>query len=196
MSAAMSAPMPWTSLSSRQRVARPVAAPPPSRAPARERAVMPRQQPRRRLADLRDAERIDEAVERDAPPLVDRARSSLRGADLAPAFAAGELLGLQAEDVAGLADQLVLPERGDVLLAHPLDVEAVARDEMLAAARPPAPAQIRPPVQRRATSPSSRTARLPQIGQCVGKLIGLAVLRPALQHDARRPAGSRRRRAG
>ena len=35
------------------------------------------------------------------------------------------------EDVAGLADQAVFPEFGDVLGAEPLDVEAVARDKML-----------------------------------------------------------------
>ncbi len=44
------------------------------------------QQPRRRLPDLRDAERIDEAVERDAPALIDRG-DELAGADLAPALA-------------------------------------------------------------------------------------------------------------
>ena len=60
----------------------------------RERAVMPREQPRRRLPDLRDAERVDEAVERDAPALVDRG-DQLVGADLAPAFAADDLLGVR-----------------------------------------------------------------------------------------------------
>ena len=45
---------------------------------------------------------------------------------------------VEPEDVAGLADQPVLPERGDVLLAEPLDVEAVARRRNASAARPPA----------------------------------------------------------
>ena len=98
--------------------------------PFGQRAVVPRQQPRRRLPDLRDAERVDEAVERDAAALVDR-RDQLVGADLAPALALRDHLGVEPEDVAGAADQPVLPERGDVLLAEPLDVEAVARDEML-----------------------------------------------------------------
>ena len=87
------------------------------------------EQPRRRLADLRDAERIDEPVERDAPPLVDRGHQ-VAGAEFAPAFALHDHLGIEPEDVARLADQPVLPEGGDVLLAEPLDVEAVARDEV------------------------------------------------------------------
>src|ERR1700676_5565282 len=99
-------------------------------APGGERAVMPRQQPRRRLPDLRDAEGVDEAVERDAAALVDRG-DQLFGADHAPALARCDDLGLQPEDVAGLANQAVLPEIDDVLGAQPLDVEAVARDEML-----------------------------------------------------------------
>ena len=49
---------------------------------------MPRQEPRRRLPDLRDAERVDETVERDLAALVDRG-DQLIGADLAPALALG-----------------------------------------------------------------------------------------------------------
>jgi len=47
---------------------------------------MPRQKARRRLPDLRDAERVDKPVEGDATALVDR-RDQLFGADFAPAFA-------------------------------------------------------------------------------------------------------------
>src|SRR5580692_9239015 len=91
---------------------------------------MPREQPRRRLADLRDAERIDEPVERDAPPLIDRP-DQIAGAQLTPAFAAHQLLRLEPEDIAGAADEAVSPERGDMLRAHSLDIETVARDKML-----------------------------------------------------------------
>src|SRR5205085_5894358 len=100
------------------------------RAPVPERAVMPGQELRGRLAHLRDAERVDEPVERDAPALLDRSHQ-LACADLAPAFAPLDLLGLEAEDVAGPLDQPVLPERGDMLGAQALDVEGGTRDEML-----------------------------------------------------------------
>src|SRR5205085_9640277 len=48
----------------------------------------------------------------------------------APACALGDHLGVEAEDVARLADQPVLPQGGDVLLAEPLDVEAMARHKV------------------------------------------------------------------
>src|SRR5205085_7335541 len=48
--------------------------------PGFERAVMPREEARRRLADLRDAERVDESVDRNAPALVDSS-NELVGAD-------------------------------------------------------------------------------------------------------------------
>src|SRR5207302_6092584 len=98
--------------------------------PLGERAVMPSQEPRGCLPDLRDPERIDEAVERDPAALVDRADQLLR-AEFAPAFARDDHLGLQPEDVARRADEAIFPELGDVLRPQPLDVEAVARDEML-----------------------------------------------------------------
>src|SRR6266705_1500123 len=77
--------------------------------PLAKRSVMPR----RRLPDLRDAERVDEAVESDLAALVDR-RDQLSGADLAPAFARDDRLGLQPEDVAGLSNAAVFPELRDV----------------------------------------------------------------------------------
>src|ERR1700730_19173138 len=87
------------------------------------------EQPSRRIADLRNAESVDDTLERDPPALVDRGHQVAR-AELAPAFALGDHLGIEAEDVARLADQPVLPESSDVLLAEPLDVEATARHEM------------------------------------------------------------------
>src|SRR5947209_19577267 len=90
---------------------------------------MPGEQPCGRLADLRNAESIDKALERNSPALVDRGHQVAR-AELGPAFALGDHLGVEAENVARLADQPVLPKGGDVLFAQPLDVEAMARHEM------------------------------------------------------------------
>src|SRR4051794_36132637 len=91
---------------------------------------MPGEQPGRRLPHLGDAERVDKAVERDPSPLVDRG-NQLFGTDFAPALAPGDHVRPEPEDVAGLAEQPVLPERGDVLFPEAFDVEAVARYEML-----------------------------------------------------------------
>ena len=141
--------------------------------PVVERAVMPRQQPRRRLADLRDAERVDEAVERDPPPLVDRG-DQLAGADLAPAFALG--------DAARPSSRKMSPGRrispssqnsAMCFVAEPLDVEAVARDEMLqpldrlrrrrsgrrCSAAPPCPARAPRGCRRSGIGREIRTAR-------------------------------------
>ena len=142
---------------------------------------MPRQQPRRRLPDLRDAERVDKAVERDAAALVDRG-DQLVGADLAPALALRDDLGIEPEDVAGAADQPVFPERGDVLLAEPLDVEAVARDEMLAAARRPAPGRS----ARRCTAARPCPPRAPRGCRRPGNGPGIGMA-------SRRPGGGRAR---
>src|SRR3954447_26500262 len=95
--------------------------------PFAHRAVMPCQEPRRRLPDLRYSERVDKAVERDAAARVD-CRDQLAGAYLAPPLALRDDLRIESENVAGAADQPVFPERGDVLLAKPVNVEAVARD--------------------------------------------------------------------
>ena len=62
---------------------------------------MPRQKARRRLPDLRDAERVDKAVEGDAAALVDR-RDQLFGADFAPAFAPDNGVCREPEDIARL----------------------------------------------------------------------------------------------
>ena len=150
--------------------------------PIGEAAIVPCEQPRGRLADLGDAERVDEAVERDPPALVDRA-DEVRGAQLAPAFAAGDLVCFQAEDVAGAADQPVLPERGDMLGAHPLDVEIIARDEML---EPPRWACCRTD-QAAGTAPCHKTgladheAAAP--GAFVGELVRLRTGRPSIKDN-------------
>ena len=91
---------------------------------------------------MADAERIDETVERDRAPRLDR-REEIAGARLAQAFPVLErfrprvVARLEGEDVGGLADRqlLVIEELLDLLLAEALDVEGAARDEMAAAAR-------------------------------------------------------------
>src|ERR1700745_356761 len=57
-------------------------------------------------------------------------RFQIAGAELAPALALGDDIGIESEDVAWLLDQPFLPERRDVFFAEPLDVEAVARNKM------------------------------------------------------------------
>src|SRR3954453_18273680 len=60
-------------------------------------AVMPSQQPRRRLPDLRNSERVDKAVERDAAARVD-CRDQLAGADLAPTLALRDDIRIESEN--------------------------------------------------------------------------------------------------
>src|ERR1700730_5766920 len=98
--------------------------------PRGERAIVTGEQPCRRLADLGNAERVDEALERNPPALVDR-RHQIASAEVAPALALGDHRRVEPEDVAWLADQPILPKRGDVLFTEPVDVEAIARHEML-----------------------------------------------------------------
>src|SRR4051795_8868912 len=157
---------------------------------------MARQEPRIGLADMRDAERVDEARERDRAARVDR-REEILHARLAPALALFEpqlaVAALEGEDVLGRADDAFVVELIDALRAEPFDVEGVARDEMLEALarlrradqpagaapqrilRAPGPGHTTPPVQRRTESSlperglTSRTAWLPQAGHTVGK---------------------------
>ncbi len=88
------------------------------------------------LADMAHTERIDEAVETNVAARVDGVEQ-IAGGGLAPAFALGKLgrgariARLQGEDVGRRLDQPFLVEGLDVLLAETLDVEGIARDEML-----------------------------------------------------------------
>src|SRR3954454_8229520 len=97
---------------------------------------MARQEPRIGLADMRDAERVDEARERDRAARVDR-REEILHARLTPALALFQsqlaVAALEGEDVLGRADDTLVIELIDALRAEPLDVEGVARDEMLEA---------------------------------------------------------------
>src|SRR6516165_7590763 len=97
--------------------------------PICHRTVVTSEEPGGRLADLRDAERVDEALERDPPTLVD-CRLQIAGTEIAPALALGDDVGIESEDVTRLLDQPILPEGGDVLFTEALDVKAVARDKM------------------------------------------------------------------
>ena len=85
---------------------------------------------------MSDAERVDEARQRDRAARVDR-REEVLHARLAPALALFEpqlaVAALEGEDVLGRADDALVVELIDALRAEPLDVEGVARDEMLEA---------------------------------------------------------------
>src|SRR3954454_20680205 len=141
---------------------------------------MAREQPRRRLTDLRDAERIDEAVKGDAPALVDRGHQ-VAGAEPAPAFALGNHIGVEPEDVGRLPDQAILPKGGNVLLAHPLYIEAIAGykmpqplDRLGGADQPPgaAPSDLTRLAHREAAADRA----------VVGELIGHGALWAAIGH--------------
>src|SRR6185503_2675096 len=95
-------------------------------------AVAARQSERRRLADMPNAERVDETVERDLAPRIDGVEQVLdRG--LAVTFDLFELelvvARLQREDVAGLLHPALVEEELDLLLAEPVYIEGAARHE-------------------------------------------------------------------
>src|SRR5438874_7124736 len=150
----------------------------------RERAVVTGEKTGGRLADVRDAERVDNAVERYAAALVDRG-DHLGGADFAPAFALGDVVepGFEPEDVAGLADQPVLPEGADVLLAETLDVEIVARHEVLQALDRLCRAdQAAGAAPRRHAGLTHREAVAD--GTMIRELVRLGIFRAAFEDDA------------
>ena len=106
------------------------------RPPLFDGAVATSEQARRRLADVADAQRVDEAVERDAPAGLDGAEE-VGGRGLAPALQLGELrervaavLLLQVEDVRRAPHPTLGVECLDLLGAETLDVEGVAGDEV------------------------------------------------------------------
>ncbi len=81
---------------------------------------------------MADAERIDEALERNLAPLADRAEQvAHRGFAVALDLLQLELrvARLQREDVGRLLDPAFLEEIIDLLLRQALDVERAARDE-------------------------------------------------------------------
>ena len=78
---------------------------------------------------MADAEREQEAVERDRPLLLDR-RDHLGRPHAPILLPRGKLFLGQAEDIGGRFDQPVAEERLDQRLAEPADVERMARGEV------------------------------------------------------------------
>src|SRR5690606_7373719 len=103
-----------------------------------EAEVIARQQPGIALTDVAYAEGIDETIERNFPPAVDRIKEILRRL-LAEPFtvldpcqvARRSIARLQREDIGRRADQPILIKGIDQLGAEPLDIKGIARDEML-----------------------------------------------------------------
>src|SRR5690606_20041543 len=103
-----------------------------------EAEVIARQQPGIALTDVAYAEGIDETIERNFPPAVDRIKEILRRL-LAEPFtvldpcqvARRSIARLQREDIGRRADQPILVKGIDQLGAEPLDIKGIARDEML-----------------------------------------------------------------
>ena len=121
---------------------------------------------------------------------------SLRGAELAPAFAADDHLGRRGGRCRPAGGSARLPR-------------------MRRCASSPSPSMSKQSRETKCRSRSTACAGADQAAGAaprdhallahreaaadravVGKLVGLRVLRPAVEHDARRSAGSRRRRAG
>jgi len=132
---------------------------------------LPRQQQRVGLADMPDAERVDEPLQRPAcaPSSMATRRASRRGVpDTPPTRPAGGLPAFR--DAAfrawkmccGCRDHAGLEEFLDLLGEPALDVERRDAPQSISAARSPAPDTPSPPVQRRSTSsspsPEPRTA--------------------------------------
>ncbi len=139
--------------------------------PAGERAVVPGQQARRRLADLADAERVDEPVERDGAPRLDR-RQQVVDRLLAPARPLAQAIGVRrAAGRCRPALRIRPSARRPAMCFSPRPSMSKASRETKWFSRSTACAgQIRPPVQRRATSPGSRErsgCRTP--GRCRGR---------------------------
>ena len=104
-------------------------------APSRQRAVVAGQQLRRRLAHLANTESVDEAVERNHPSRLDGAPAGWRPTSGPSPRARGSPApcSFSRKISAGSMQQAVLAEGDDVALAQAVDVEGIARDEMLEA---------------------------------------------------------------
>src|SRR5690606_16480128 len=106
------------------------------RLPSLQAAVAARQQQRRRLPDLPDAQGKDEALQADSPPGLDCLEKLLRrtrapsGAILQAGEAVRAILFLQIEDVSRGADQAPIEEGLYLLLAQALYVEGIPGDEV------------------------------------------------------------------
>ena len=100
-------------------------------APVFQAAVMPREQLRRRFADLPDAERIDEFIERYAPPRLDGIKQ-FRGRFLAPPLPFLQSLAvlMQPENIGRRVDEFIFPQLANALIAETFDIEGVAAGKM------------------------------------------------------------------
>src|SRR5262249_26862940 len=90
------------------------------------------------LADVANAERIEEAVKRDRATRVNGAEEVTRRSLAEPLpFAERRtslpVARLKGEDIGGGSDQVLSEEKLDQLFPQPLDVEGVARDEVFEA---------------------------------------------------------------
>ena len=93
---------------------------------------MQRQDARRRLADLADAKREDEPFKPDLASRLDgRQKVADRNITIAVKFGHFGAPGRKAEDVGRSSDPAELDELVDLAGAKPLDIEGIARDEML-----------------------------------------------------------------
>src|SRR5215211_1488392 len=98
------------------------------------RAIAARERPRRGFSHVADAERIDEAFERDRAARRDRAEQVADG-NFAVAFDLFKLeltiAFFEREDVGRLLDDVALEEKRDLLFAQAVDIEGAARYEVL-----------------------------------------------------------------
>ena len=94
-----------------------------------------RQSDRIGFADMADAERENETIQRDLPPSLDGGKKLL-GRELSKTFEildfrqAGAVAFLQRENIGGRLDQPLLIEKGDLPVSEPFDIEGVARAKM------------------------------------------------------------------
>ncbi len=156
------------------------------------RSVAARERPRRGLADLAHAERVDEALERNLAASLDGIEEiAHRG--FAVTFLLLELdlrvARGKREDVGGLLEPALLVEEDDLLFAETIDVEGAARHEMLEVldllmrARELAAAIGACPLLA-SRDGLAHDRRVQRARTVPGKLVGLGVLRPLLREHA------------
>jgi hypothetical protein len=98
------------------------------------RAVAARQRERGGVADMADAERIDETVERDLPPRANGGKQvAHRRLAVAFLFLQSDfpIALLQRKNIGRLLEPFVLEKQLDLLFAQPVDIEGAPRHEML-----------------------------------------------------------------
>ena len=111
-----------------------------------------------RLADMADAECVDEAIEVDLATRLDRAHQ-IADARFLVALAGFKHSGLEPENVGRMLDQTVAVKRLDLFEAQPLDVESVAADE------------VAEPLDRLRRADQRARAAADRIGCCVSLML-------------------------